>query len=471
MLSLLSLGLPATAGVDDTCVLSKNYANAQYTVPVHVGTPSQVLNAVPDTGSFELMMTSTECEGCDGHVQFNSRNSSSFINLGTVVDTKFGQGDVSSAVNYDRVQLGDLYAPKQSILLMQQNKLRNFKEAAYDAVMGMGRETKARYYSDDLSLMASLKAPVTGVCIGQHDQEPGRLQVGAEVPGLSYVTLPVVGTTHWGINIDGVSLTAQPGAGKADVAIPGCAASGCQAIVDSGTSLMALPKVILNQVLDKIGHIEPDCSNVDQLPNVRFSAGGHHFDLPPQLYVAKMENDDGSSRAALATSLASPLSPGADLPVFKMPWQHRTIKLDATASTSCVPLFMEMDIATSFNGPAMIFGLPFLRRYAARFDRTAQTVALGEIPLGSSLCTHCGDSHGASAPSALLAGSISLAATPSSQPPADAPAGLGVLQPKADVGLMLARERPVLRRKHLRMPSWMHRVTRHPVTGQHTISL
>merc|ERR1712054_85809 len=100
----------------------------------------------------------------------------------------------------------------------------------------------------------------------------------------------------------------------------------------------------------------------------------------------------------------------------------------------------------SFSGPAMIFGLPFLRRYAARFDRSAQTVGLGEIPLGSSLCTHCSDSHVASTPSALLAGSISLAAAP-----------VTALQPKAEVGLIQSRKRPVLKRRHLRMPSWMHR--------------
>eukprot|EP00966_Prymnesium_polylepis_P307863 7114557-Prymnesium_polylepis.1 len=147
--------------------------------------------------------------------------------------------------------------------------------------MGMGRETRARSYSDDLSLMASLLAPVTGVCIGQHDQEAGRLQVGAEVPGLSYVSLPVVGTTHWSITIDGVSLATNS---SDAIAIPGCEGVGCQAIVDSGTSLMALPRSVLNTVLSMIGTIEKDCSNVDQLPNVRFSAGEHHFDLPPQLY-------------------------------------------------------------------------------------------------------------------------------------------------------------------------------------------
>jgi len=453
----LSLGLPATAAQSDTCVLSKNYANAQYTVEVLVGTPPQKLNAVPDTGSFELMMTSKGCQGCEGHAMFDQKNSTSFVTMGSPVDTKFGQGEVTSLVNYDRVQLGALSAPKQSILLMQNNGLRNFKEASYDAVMGMGRENKARYYSDDLSLMASLHAPVTGVCVGQHDGEAGRLQVGAEVPGISYQTLPVVGSTHWGINIDGVSLAGGNNTGHSDAAIPGCGSTGCQAIVDSGTSLMALPKNILNQVLDKIGHIEPDCSNVDSLPSVRFTANGKNFDLPPQLYVAKMENDDARAFAKLAA--------GDGMPVFKMPWQHASVKLDSTSSTSCVPLFMEMDIATSFNGPAMIFGLPFLRAYAARFDRTAQTVGLGQIPLGSALCTRCDATHTSSAASVLLAGSISLAATSSTVQAAS------VLQPKAETGLVQTRERPIINRKHLLLPSWLARVQRHPETGVHTIKL
>jgi len=417
-----------------------------------VGTPMQTLNAVPDTGSFELMMTAKGCSGCEGHVMFDRHNSTTFMASGTQVDTTFGQGSVSSEAHYDRVQLGSLVADKQSILLMTKNSLRYFNEAAYDAVMGMGRELKARSYSDDLSLMASLRAPVTGVCVGQHDGEPGRLQVGGAVPGLNYVTLPVVGSTHWGIQVDKVSLAAADKK-AADVEIPGCGATGCQAIVDSGTSLMALPKTILDQVLAKIGPIKADCSNVDQLPSVRFTAGGHTFDLPPQLYVAKMENDEDASLIAQHE-------------MFKMPWEHssQSSNLLAAKGTSCQALFMEMNIATSFNGPAMIFGLPFLRTYAAGFDRSAHTVSLGQIPLGSSLCTHCGSSH-APGVSTLIAdpptGAISLAAgVPHS------------LQPEKESQLLVQtpRERPTLKARHIRTPTWLHRVQKDS-QGRWTLSL
>ncbi|KAL3898179.1 MAG: hypothetical protein SGPRY_012895 [Prymnesium sp.] len=285
--------------------------------------------------------------------------------------------------------------------------------------MGMGRESRARSYSDDLSLMASLHAPVTGVCIGQHDNEAGRLQVGAEVPGLQYVELPVVGSAHWSVNIGGVGLVRN--SDKQEVALAGCE-GGCQAIVDSGTSLIALPKAILDSVLAEIGTIAPDCSNVDQLPVLQFTASGHNFTLPPQLYVARMEHEDARRSASLSL--------GKDMPVFKMPWEHSTVSLNEMSSSSCIPLFMEMNIATNVNGPVMIFGLPFLRRYAARFDRNSQTVGFGQIPLGP-----------------------------------------GSLLPKAELGLLLKRERPVLKPQHLRLPSWLSRATRHPVTGEHTLAM
>ena len=54
-----------------TCVQADNFLNAQYTVPVGVGTPEQYLNCVMDSGSFELLLSSAECIGCGKHRKFN----------------------------------------------------------------------------------------------------------------------------------------------------------------------------------------------------------------------------------------------------------------------------------------------------------------------------------------------------------------------------------------------------------------
>ena len=152
--------------------------NAQYTVEVQVGSPPQTMDAVPDTGSFELILASTGCEGCAPHKLFDREQSNSFTTRGDIVETHFGQGRVRSQVHYDKVVLGSLQVSRQSVLLMQQNDLRGFAEASYDAVMGLGMQTNARSNDTDLSLMSSLGTNTVGVCYGQRDGDPGRLQVG-----------------------------------------------------------------------------------------------------------------------------------------------------------------------------------------------------------------------------------------------------------------------------------------------------
>ena len=162
------------------CAMMTNYLNAQYTLDVGIGTPPQFLEVVPDTGSFELVVSSDECKGCGArHRRYRRLASNSFAAKGgEEVTTLFGQGPVRSEVVLDRVELGSIVIPSQSILLMEKNELRGFDEAAYDGVMGLGVPATARTADRDLSLMAHLNASALSICFGQADGEPGRLQVG-----------------------------------------------------------------------------------------------------------------------------------------------------------------------------------------------------------------------------------------------------------------------------------------------------
>ena len=143
--------------------------NAQYTVPVQLGTPPQTVRAVPDTGSFELITSAAGCDGCSPHAEYDSSKSSTFTARGEVVETHFGQGEVVREAHYDKVRVGGLSGEKQASLLMRTNGLRGFADASYDAVMGLGMQTSARRNDTDLSLMSSLGTSVASVCYGQRD--------------------------------------------------------------------------------------------------------------------------------------------------------------------------------------------------------------------------------------------------------------------------------------------------------------
>lgn len=321
--------------------------------------------------------------------KFNSNVSSSFERRGKLVESRYGQGRVVSEVHYEKVTVGDLEANHVSVLLMLENGLRNFDESSYDGVMGLGVQGNARPEDEDPSLMTSFQTDVVSLCYGQEDQEPGRVDLGAPIPtGSEYTTFNIVGTRHWALQLEGVS------AGQ--TALNGhCAPpEHCSAIVDSGTSLIALPPAMLSELENLVGEVNDDCSNVNSLPSIIFDVAGKKLELPPQLYVARMAND------AMATQLPAWWSELPHSP-FKLrannSWS-RLLQAPPATGESCVPLFMEIDMATEGHGPLAILGMPFLRAYSASFDRRDRTVGLSKLELGSKVCTGCAH-HGMGASS------------------------------------------------------------------------
>ena len=278
--------------------------------------------------------------------------------------------------------------------------------------------------------MANLNVSTVSLCFGQRDGEGGRIELGPrpEDDLLEFVELPLLGDQHWGVVLDGITVGGQ--------AIPGCE-EGCNAIIDSGTSLIAAPSEILSPLLEAIGDVDPQCAGIESLPEVTISLAGHNFALHPQMYVAKMDMADETTRAALgiekglmqrtdgeeeqaaedeyaaagtaaagtpATQELGQQDEGLDpLQGFRkrMASLQAGRKTDASSSSAatdlssqavheaCVALFMDMDMVSSLPGKPFILGIPFLRAFVSKFDRTARTVALAAVPVGSSYCSAC----------------------------------------------------------------------------------
>jgi len=201
--------------------------------------------------------------------------------------------------------------------------------------------------------------------------------------------------------------------GKTDITV---GSNGMDMIVDSGTSLLALPTEVYEKVLSTIDPVEEDCSNIDSLPDLEMSVGDYKFVIPPQLYVGKVKLDEAERGATLlqdrtwgpfrfrGSDKQKAAKRASQRAARKAGFAQRNVSLlqdvkgkDRGSEESylggpsdgvCLPLFMELNVFTD-NGALFILGMPFLRAYSVRFDLSKQTIGLKKLPLGSSICASC----------------------------------------------------------------------------------
>jgi len=91
--------------------------------------------------------------------------------------------------------------------------------------------------------------------------------------------VPVKSKTYWQVVLNQVSVNGK------DVACTG----GCDAIVDTGTSLIVGPALAVRKLLSEV-NVKEDCSNLGSLPNITWHFGSASLTLPASIYVLKFEN-------------------------------------------------------------------------------------------------------------------------------------------------------------------------------------
>mmetsp|Transcript_30161 Transcript_30161/g.45534 ORF Transcript_30161/g.45534 Transcript_30161/m.45534 type:complete len:190 (+) Transcript_30161:674-1243(+) len=75
--------------------------------------------------------------------------------------------------------------------------------------------------------------------------------------------------------------------------------TGCYMVVDTGTSVLAGPPKAANALIEKIGTVASDCSNVHTLPTISFTFSGKEFELGPDFYVIRAKGNNGSEQCIL----------------------------------------------------------------------------------------------------------------------------------------------------------------------------
>jgi hypothetical protein len=73
--------------------------------------------------------------------------------------------------------------------------------------------------------------------------------------------------------------------------------------------LIVGPPYDLDPILNAIGNVSADCSNVDTLPTITFNIAGNNFDLQPSIYVIKYTADNGTTECVLGIESSLEVAP------------------------------------------------------------------------------------------------------------------------------------------------------------------
>ncbi len=245
-----------------------------------------------DTGSSNLWVPSKECHlsaACYLHKYFDSSLSSTYKYNGTKFNITYGSGAVSGYVGQDVATVGGLTAT--GVLFGQVTHLTglSFLASKFDGILGMAWP---RISVNNLPLVFDLlfqQGKVDGNSFSFYlTKEPGvegsAMVLGGVNPQYAaseFKYYPLTSETYWLVNMS-------------DVVFNGTSFkknSVLMAIVDTGTSVIAGPTKIVDEMLKAYGpgrEKKIDCATIDQQPDLAFKFGSDSFVLKPKDYILKV---------------------------------------------------------------------------------------------------------------------------------------------------------------------------------------
>jgi phytepsin len=241
---------------DIDIVSLKNYMDAQYFGEIGIGTPPQKFTVIFDTGSSNLWVPSSKCYfslPCYFHSKYKSSKSRTYKKNGKSAEIHYGTGAISGFFSQDHVEVGDLVVKNQEFIEASKEPSITFLVAKFDGILGLGFQEISVGNSVpvwyNMVNQGLVKEPVFSFWFNRNadEDEGGEIVFGGMDPKHykgEHTYVPVTQEGYWQFEMGDVLIDGET---------TGICGSGCSAIADSGTSLLAGPMTIIAEVNHAIG--------------------------------------------------------------------------------------------------------------------------------------------------------------------------------------------------------------------------
>lgn len=334
------------------------------------GLSSRVFSMVFDTGSGHFILPSLGCESeaCQKHQRYDRQASETAVNVeadGTLIPPNatdrdqltiaFGTGEVlgefvEEQICLERTALSRRTCVKLRMVLATEMSKDPFEFFSFDGVFGLGLESLAldSHFSFIGQMMRQHPAmlPQFAVFLARHDGGESAISFGGHDPSRAASELrwsPVAREAlgYWQVRIRSIRV--------GDRALEDCANGDCYAILDTGTSLLGVPRQMTRTMHRHLARRVPSSflqrrSGADSLDCREIPGASLHFDL-------------GTHVVSLDAADYTRPSP------FTMPAPK-----EVAGDLFCRSTLLPLDLPPALGPKVFIWGEPVLRRYYTVYD-------------------------------------------------------------------------------------------------------
>ncbi|CAK0894590.1 unnamed protein product [Prorocentrum cordatum] len=400
-----------------------NYNDVQYVGFVEVG--GQTISGIFDTGSFDLVVFSEVCQTCGQAARYNPALSASHTQGKLTSSQGYGSGTVVSQDAFDIVSVGPYTPRNQSFWEVTDADMPVLAYSMFQSIIGLGppeaplvdAEDRLAKLLDNISsytgagrappadlakaeahtravavamqtrtmVLESFESKMFSICLGRQPNSDGYVIWSDTAPLVKpdyFQRVRVTGNHTWSTTLGEPKFEYDPAVNdkqfdkdnKFNGLTLGCE-NGCGALLDSGTSLLAMPGNLVNELVRLT--LEPgfNCSNLWELPSIKFKLGGQEVVLPPDAYISEVDDSLGVPaylqsfvrlrrvRGRASQELRPRLQRGRGAEAMGSRRGSESQRPGARCD-----LVVMVSSADSVHGPLWILGVPFFRQYYTTFE-------------------------------------------------------------------------------------------------------